>query len=156
MTAASRATLQLELPLHLERSVAPLHLQIAEQLRHAIQEGLLTPGTRLPATRSVAATLSIACNSVMQVYEEIISEGYLVRRTSSGTYVEQSLPDFSRPRLPASVSTPALPRWLHKGERPAGEEAFGDRRSREPSCSGWAHRPLNLSRRRSGSASGSG
>lgn len=37
MMAAPRTTLQLELPLRLERSVAPLHLHMAEQLHHTIR-----------------------------------------------------------------------------------------------------------------------
>jgi GntR family transcriptional regulator/MocR family aminotransferase len=123
--AATSTTPQLELPLRLERSRIPVHVQIAEQLRRAIRQGLLTPGTRLPSTRSVATTLGISRNRVVQAYEELFSEGYLVGRTGSGTYVEQSLPDVSRLRQPVSVSTAGMPRWLHTGERPAGAEAFG-------------------------------
>ncbi|SRR6266851_1676863 len=123
--AATNTTLELELPLRLERSGTPLHVQIAEQLRHAIRQGLLRPGVRLPSTRSVAATLGISRNRVVQAYEELFSEGYLVGRTGSGTYVEQSLPAVSRPFQPVSVSTAAMPRWLHPCERPAGEEMFG-------------------------------
>jgi GntR family transcriptional regulator / MocR family aminotransferase len=122
--AATNTTLELELPLRLERSGTPLHVQIAEQLRRAIRQGLLRPGTRLPSTRSVAATLSISRNRVVQAYEELFSEGYLVGRIGSGTYVEQSLPDVSRPFQPVSFSTAGMPRWLHTDERTVGVETL--------------------------------
>jgi GntR family transcriptional regulator/MocR family aminotransferase len=128
--AATSTTPDLELPLRLERNGTPLHVQIAQQLRRAICQGLLRPGARLPSTRSVAKTLGISRNHAVQAYEELFSEGYLVGRTGSGTYVEQNLPDFSRPLPPVSTRPLGLPRWLHPPERTAGAEPF--RGSPEP------------------------
>jgi GntR family transcriptional regulator / MocR family aminotransferase len=123
--AATSTTPDLELPLRLERNGTPLHEQIAQQLRRAIRQGLLRPGARLPSTRSVAKTLGISRNLVVQAYEELFSEGYLMGRTGSGTYVEQSLPDVWRPLPPVSTRPPGLPRWLHSPERTARAESPG-------------------------------
>ncbi len=110
----------LELPLRLERGRQPLHLQLADQLRSAIRKGLLTPGTRLPSTRSVSVALGVSRKIVVSAYEELFSEGFLVGRTGSGTYVEQSLPRFPRALSPPPSHTP---RWLHRHEQLVGEEA---------------------------------
>jgi GntR family transcriptional regulator/MocR family aminotransferase len=120
MMPAPSTSRELELPLRLERGGHPLHLQLADQLRSAILKGLLTPGTRLLSTRSVSVALGVSRNIVVKAYEELFSEGYLVGRTGSGTYVEQSLPRFPRP-LPPTPSH--VPRWLHRHERLVGEEA---------------------------------
>ncbi len=61
--------------------------QLTGQLRAMILDGSLAAGTRLPPTRGMAAELSIARNTVLQVYEQLIAEGYLSGRTGSGTYV---------------------------------------------------------------------
>ena len=119
MTAARTAP-DLELPLRLERGGHPLHLQLTDQLRTAIQQGLLPSGTRLPSTRSVSLALGISRNIVVKAYEELFSEGYLLGRTGSGTYVDQSLP-----RFPRAVPPPPshAPRWFHPQERLVGEAA---------------------------------
>lgn len=48
------------------------------RLREAILCGRLPPDTRLPASRSLAATLGIARNTVLFAYEQLVAEGCLV------------------------------------------------------------------------------
>lgn len=74
--------------LHVDRS-SPVSIvrQLTGQLRGMILDGTLTAGTRLPPTRDLAAELHIARNTILQVYEQLIAEGYLCGRTGSGTYV---------------------------------------------------------------------
>ncbi len=74
--------------LQIDRS-SPLSIarQLTGQLRTMILQGTLPAGTRLPPTRSLASDLAIARNTVLQVYEQLIAEGYLSGRTGSGTYV---------------------------------------------------------------------
>jgi GntR family transcriptional regulator / MocR family aminotransferase len=117
---APRTAPELELPLRLERGGQPLHLQLTGQLRTAIRQGLLPPGTRLPSTRSVSLALGVSRNIVVKAYEELFSEGYLLGQTGSGTYVDQSLPRFPRllPPPPAQA-----PRWLHHQKQLVGEAA---------------------------------
>lgn len=71
----------------------PLHRQLAEELRRVILAGRLSPGERLPSTRSLSQTLSISRTTVTQSYEQLLSEGYLETRHGSGTFVCSQLPD---------------------------------------------------------------
>jgi GntR family transcriptional regulator / MocR family aminotransferase len=57
------------------------------QLREAILDGRLQSDTRLPSTRDFAASLGVSRNTVVAVYELLLSEGYLAVRPGSGTYV---------------------------------------------------------------------
>lgn len=61
--------------------------QLTGQLRELILGGKLAAGARLPPTRVLASELDIARNIVIQVYEQLIAEGYLIGQTGSGTYV---------------------------------------------------------------------
>jgi len=61
--------------------------QLTGQLRNMILNGTIPAGTRLPPTRNLALELTIARNTILQVYEQLIAEGYLSGRTGSGTYV---------------------------------------------------------------------
>jgi GntR family transcriptional regulator / MocR family aminotransferase len=51
-----------------------------QQLRSAILDGRMAAGSPLPATRQVAATLGVARNTVVTVYDLLIAEGYAVPR----------------------------------------------------------------------------
>lgn len=61
--------------------------QLENQLRDTILSGKLSAGDRLPPTRTLAKDLEIARNTVVQVYEQLIAEGYLESLEGSGTYV---------------------------------------------------------------------
>ena len=74
-------------------SSTALHRQLYHQLREAILAGGLAPGTRLPSTREMADELSLARNTVLNAFEQLYAEGYLVSRVGDGTYVSQELPD---------------------------------------------------------------
>ncbi|MBT9514440.1 MAG: PLP-dependent aminotransferase family protein [Acidovorax sp.] len=62
----------------------PLHApwsqqrQLHECLRQGIRSGLLSSGTRLPASRTLAADLAVARNSVLYAYEQLATEGFLL------------------------------------------------------------------------------
>src|SRR5256885_12019185 len=56
-----------------------------DELRHAILHGQLQPGTRLPSTRALAEERGVSRNTVLNAYEQLLSEGYveaLAPRTS--------------------------------------------------------------------------
>ncbi len=63
-----------------------------EQLQAAIVERRLAPGTRLPAGRSARALFGVARNTLSEVYQKLLNEGYVVARHGSGTYVADELP----------------------------------------------------------------
>ncbi|NSC23483.1 PLP-dependent aminotransferase family protein [Streptomyces albus subsp. chlorinus] len=56
-------------------------------LRDAIRTGRLAPGTRLPSSRTLAADLGLARNTVAAAYAELVAEGWLSARQGSGTRV---------------------------------------------------------------------
>ncbi|MFD6888914.1 PLP-dependent aminotransferase family protein [Streptomyces sp. NPDC059957] len=62
---------------------------LAEALREAARSGRLAPGTRLPSSRSLAADLGIARNTVAEAYAELVAEGWLTARQGSGTRVAE-------------------------------------------------------------------
>ncbi len=70
-----------------------LHRQMWQQLRRAILERRLAPGTRLLSSRLMAAELGCARGTVLAATEQLIAEGYLVTRTGSGVFVATDLPD---------------------------------------------------------------
>lgn len=56
-------------------------------LRTAIRSGRLLPGTVLPPSRTLAADLGLARNTVAGAYAELVAEGWLTARQGSGTRV---------------------------------------------------------------------
>jgi GntR family transcriptional regulator/MocR family aminotransferase len=79
--------------LSVDRTIAvPLHRQLYGHLRNMIEEGLLTAGSALPSSRSLAEDLGVARNTVVSVYEQLATEGYIAgRRRARPTVVD--LPD---------------------------------------------------------------
>lgn len=71
----------------------PLYQQIYACLGEAILNGQLAPGLRLPSTRDLADTLNVSRNTVMNAFEQLLAEGYLMAEVGSGTYVTHTLPD---------------------------------------------------------------
>lgn len=61
--------------------------QLRLALRGAIADGVLQPGTRLPSSRSLAGDLGVSRGVVVEVYEQLAAEGWLVARQGSGTVV---------------------------------------------------------------------
>ncbi len=93
---------------------ATLHDQLVEQTRQAILTRRLSAGTRLPASRTLAAELGISRNVIVAAFDELISEGYLEGRVGSGTYVTNDLPSAPGRTLAAPVG---MPRWLRHEQR---------------------------------------
>jgi GntR family transcriptional regulator/MocR family aminotransferase len=95
--------------LHLDGQ-GPTYEQIYRSIREAILAGRCAAGTRLPSSRWLAADLSVSRTTVVAAYDHLLSEGYVVSRTGSGTFVA---PDVS-------------------GERPAPSAARGAAQARRP------------------------
>ncbi|MCS5719106.1 PLP-dependent aminotransferase family protein [Herbiconiux sp. CPCC 205763] len=75
--------------LHLDLNGTRLGAGLTAALREAVRSGRLTPGTRLPASRALAADLGIARSTVTECYAELVAEGWLTARQGSGTRVAQ-------------------------------------------------------------------
>jgi GntR family transcriptional regulator / MocR family aminotransferase len=103
----------MELTLHLDHnSTTPLHRQVYAELRQAILSGRLSPGQRVPSTRSLSRTLAISRTTVTQSYEQLLSEGYLETRAGSGTFVCRQLPDRLLQAVAIDPFDPAQPNLL--------------------------------------------
>src|SRR4051812_48622264 len=76
-----------DLTIKLDRTGAPLAVQIQEHLRVAIREGRLAAGERLPSTRRLADHLGVSRGTVVEVYEQLVAEGYVDSAVGSGTRV---------------------------------------------------------------------
>ena len=75
--------------LHLELRGPGRQAGLMDALREAVRSGRLAPGTRLPSSRSLAADLGFARNTVTDSYAELVAEGWLIARQGSGTRVAQ-------------------------------------------------------------------
>ncbi|MFI8961295.1 PLP-dependent aminotransferase family protein [Streptomyces sp. NPDC053493] len=84
--------------LHLELRGQGLRNGLMNALREAVRSGRLAAGVRLPSSRSLAADLGVARNTVADAYAELVAEGWLTARQGSGTRVARR----SDPRPPAA------------------------------------------------------
>jgi GntR family transcriptional regulator/MocR family aminotransferase len=75
----------------------PMWRALAESLAWEIDMGRLSPGARVPATRTLARELGVSRNTVALAYDELMSLGYLSARVGDGSYVTASA---SRARPP--------------------------------------------------------
>jgi len=66
-----------------------LYQQIAEQIRQMIYRNRLSPGERLPSSRKLANLLNVSRTSTLNAYDQLIAEGLLITRASSGIFVTQ-------------------------------------------------------------------
>jgi len=102
-----------------ETSSLPLYQQLQRALRQAIESRVLAPNDALPPERDLATDFSVSRITVRKAIYGLVSEGMLVRRQGSGTFVRarveknfSKLTSFSedmraRGRNPRSV-------WLRK------------------------------------------
>jgi len=82
--------------------------QLYEALRQRVLDGRLVSGTRLPASRDLAAALSISRNSVVRAYDQLYAEGFIQGRVGDGTYVAQLAEKLST-KLSTGLSTGLSP-----------------------------------------------
>ncbi|MEU1126051.1 PLP-dependent aminotransferase family protein [Streptomyces sp. NPDC005899] len=131
--------------LHIEPVGSGVRVGLVNALREAVRGGRLVPGTRLPSSRTLAADLGVARNTVADAYAELVAEGWLTARQGSGTRVAQravarqpvTRPVRSRQErrpahnlMPGSPDLSTFPRteWLRASRRAlaaAPDEAFG-------------------------------
>ena len=81
-------------------SPTPLVTQIVEGLRRLIADQVLSPGAKLPSIRAFAASHAVSVFTVVEAYDRLVAQGWLVSRANAGFFVRR------RPRDTA----PAPPR----------------------------------------------
>ncbi|MBI3978807.1 MAG: GntR family transcriptional regulator [Chloroflexi bacterium] len=68
-------------------SVAPIYVQIGEQIRRQVAAGDLRPGDRLPPVRDLAERLGVNVNTVARAYAELAHDGVVLPRRGGGTVI---------------------------------------------------------------------
>src|SRR3954468_18265044 len=65
----------------------PLHQQLESGIRTRIRGGLLRADTVMPSTRALAQHLGLSRGVVVEAYQQLVAEGYLVTRAGGSTQV---------------------------------------------------------------------
>lgn len=65
----------------------PLYLQLMQQIRHAIDTGLLCAGDQLPGIRTLAEQIVVSHNTVAKAYSELEHDGVIELRHGSGAFI---------------------------------------------------------------------
>lgn len=73
-------------------STASLQEQIVAYFREAVLSGRLTSRSRVPSSRALASEQGVARITVVEAYERLVAEGYLVAHRSSGFFVADGIP----------------------------------------------------------------
>ncbi len=139
--------------LHLDLSGTRVRAALEAALRGAVRDGRLRPGTRLPASRALAADLGLARNTVAEVYSQLVAEGWLTARTGSGTSVAPPT-FFAHGGLPSPVPpgprpfTEAPERGAEVAARPEAAAPRYDLRAGVPDLSGFPDRAWLATARR--------
>lgn len=93
-------------------SSVPLYHQLYKQLLAQIRAGQLPAGSRLPGSRTLAASLGLGRNTVDNAYSQLAAEGYLQAAPGQGFRVmplPQLLPDRQPAPEPAAPPLPPEP-----------------------------------------------
>lgn len=108
-----------DLHIEINRDLGGIAGQIASELRESVRLGRLVPGTRLPATRDLAADLQVSRGVVVEAYEQLVAEGFLVSRVGAGTEVASL--GGSRPARPRPLQEDGVvcgPYYGHRATSP--------------------------------------
>lgn len=71
----------------------PAYARICERIRAAIVSGALPPNARLPSGRTLAQDFGVARNTVDWALDQLVADGYIVRRRGAGSFVAAQLPE---------------------------------------------------------------
>jgi GntR family transcriptional regulator len=71
------------------RSAAPLYLQVRDQIRTSIEEGVWKPGDLLPTEIELSERFEVSPGTVKQAILALVQDGLLTRRSGKGTFVKR-------------------------------------------------------------------
>jgi GntR family transcriptional regulator/MocR family aminotransferase len=80
------------------------------QLKEAIEDGRLAVGAKLPASRMGADLFGVSRNTVAEIYDRLLNDGYVTARQGSGTYVAARRA--TAPARTGGSAYPLNPVWL--------------------------------------------
>ena len=74
-------------------SGTPPFEQLRRQVAAMVAEGSLSPGSRMPTVRRLAADLGLAANTVARAYRELETDGVIATHGRKGTFVRSAVVD---------------------------------------------------------------
>jgi GntR family transcriptional regulator/MocR family aminotransferase len=89
---------------------APRRAQLEAGLRDSIRSGRLRPGVRLPSSRALGAEIGVSRRLVVEAYEQLGAEGYVVSSRGSGTRVAPGTKSIHSAGTPTDRLAAAPPR----------------------------------------------
>lgn len=102
-----------------------LYVQIREQIRKLIAQGILAGGMRLPPVRALAAQLQANHLTVAKAYRELVEEGLIEGRRGGGSFVRgPALPATPAQGIESDPTQPMLGELLYELARAPGVIAF--------------------------------
>jgi GntR family transcriptional regulator len=101
----------------------PLYVKLRMMIENAVSSGSLKHGDALPAERDIAEAADISRVTVRKAIDELVSEGLLVRRRGSGTFVVKPVQRMQQPLSQLTSFTEDMRRrgmvagshWLGRG-----------------------------------------
>lgn len=88
------------------------YLQVVQQVRQAMQMGVLAEGDQLPTVKEVVGALAINPNTVLKAYRELEREGLVAGRPGVGTFVIRTL-EAPAPKVRAALRRD-LTEWIER------------------------------------------
>ena len=98
------------LTLHPDTST-PLVSQIVDGLRRLISDQTLRPGAKLPSIRAFAASHAVSVFTVVEAYDRLIAQGWLVSRANAGFFVRRRADEVASPGEPPRDDPRFDARW---------------------------------------------
>lgn len=80
-------------------SKTPIYQQIIERFIYLIQTGTLKKGQKIMSSRKLSELLDLHRKTITIAYEELILQGWLETKQSSGTFVANNLPEVKSVKL---------------------------------------------------------
>ena len=100
--------------LHVDKaSGVPLFRQLYGAIKDAILAGQVRPGAQLPPSRTLATTLGVSRQTVVNAYAQLLAEGYFTCTVGKGSFVSERLPvrvERGRKRESQTAAVPEPPR----------------------------------------------
>ena len=90
---------------------APLVSQIVDGVRRLIAEQTLRAGAKLPSIRAFAATHAVSVFTVVEAYDRLVAQGWLVSRANAGFFVKRRAGDPAPAGEPAHADLSFDARW---------------------------------------------
>ncbi|ODV10515.1 MAG: GntR family transcriptional regulator [Rubrivivax sp. SCN 70-15] len=92
-------------------SSTPLVSQIVDGFRRLITAQVLRPGAKLPSIRAFAASHAVSVFTVVEAYDRLVAQGWLVSRAHAGFFVKRRTADTALPLARPTADLSFDGRW---------------------------------------------